>query len=319
MYTSTTPRQGTAHNGASYICILSHTSGALTEPLIGANWATYWEVLAEKGADGLGAGDMLKSTYDPTSINASAFNQDNMLSGVTNKNYTATEQSRLANTSGTNTGDQTTITGNAGTATALQTARTLNGVSFDGTANITVPTDLTATAGTTAGPTINSSSGTNVVIPSASETASGIVTTGTQTFAGAKTFSTIPTMGTISSTELGYLDGVTSAIQTQLNLKATKANPTFTGLIKEQVSVSTLTLGATSSVQTYTATANFTIVDDLESGESVVFYVTNAGYVPTYPTTTWDGGAEPTLGTTDRLFFEKVGSVLYGFHTATFV
>ena len=38
--------------------------------------------------------------------------------------------------SGTNTGDQTTITGNAGTATKLATARTINGVAFDGTANI---------------------------------------------------------------------------------------------------------------------------------------------------------------------------------------
>lgn len=41
--------------------------------------------------------------------------------------------------SGTNTGDQTTVSGNAGTATALQTARTIGGVSFDGTANITQP------------------------------------------------------------------------------------------------------------------------------------------------------------------------------------
>lgn len=40
--------------------------------------------------------------------------------------------------SGANTGDQTTVTGNAGTATALQNARTIGGVSFDGTANITV-------------------------------------------------------------------------------------------------------------------------------------------------------------------------------------
>jgi hypothetical protein len=38
--------------------------------------------------------------------------------------------------SGTNTGDQTTITGNAGTATALQTARNIQGVSFNGTADI---------------------------------------------------------------------------------------------------------------------------------------------------------------------------------------
>ena len=43
-----------------------------------------------------------------------------------------------SNLSGTNTGDQTNITGNSGTATALQTARAINGVNFDGTAAITV-------------------------------------------------------------------------------------------------------------------------------------------------------------------------------------
>ncbi len=44
------------------------------------------------------------------------------------------------------------ISGNAGTATALQTARTINGTSFDGTANITV----TAAAGTLTGTTLAS-------------------------------------------------------------------------------------------------------------------------------------------------------------------
>lgn len=43
-----------------------------------------------------------------------------------------------SNLSGTNTGDQTNITGNAGTATKLATARTIAGVSFDGTANISL-------------------------------------------------------------------------------------------------------------------------------------------------------------------------------------
>lgn len=47
---------------------------------------------------------------------------------------------------GTNTGDQTSVTGNAGTATALQTARALNGVNFDGTAAIVVPIPLARTA-----------------------------------------------------------------------------------------------------------------------------------------------------------------------------
>jgi hypothetical protein len=73
-------------------------------------------------------------------------NQDAVPDGTTNKAYTATDKTRLANTSGTNTGDQTTVTGNAGTATSLQTARTIGtvtgdatatGSSFNGTANNT--------------------------------------------------------------------------------------------------------------------------------------------------------------------------------------
>jgi hypothetical protein len=53
------------------------------------------------------------------------------------------------NTAGTHTG---AVTGNASTATALQTARAINGVSFDGTAAITV----TAAAGTLSGATLAS-------------------------------------------------------------------------------------------------------------------------------------------------------------------
>lgn len=44
----------------------------------------------------------------------------------------------VSNLSGTNTGDQTSVTGNAGTATKLLTARNINGVAFDGTGNITI-------------------------------------------------------------------------------------------------------------------------------------------------------------------------------------
>jgi hypothetical protein len=52
---------------------------------------------------------------------------------------TDAQRTVIQNTSGTNTGDQTTVSGNAGTATQLQTARNINGVAFNGTANITVP------------------------------------------------------------------------------------------------------------------------------------------------------------------------------------
>jgi trimeric autotransporter adhesin len=59
--------------------------------------------------------------------------------GLSTNDYSTAEKDKLAAITGTNTGDQVNITGNAGTATKLQTARTINGVSFDGSANITLP------------------------------------------------------------------------------------------------------------------------------------------------------------------------------------
>ena len=73
--------------------------------------------------------------------------------GAVHKYVTAAEKTKLSNLSGVNTGDQTTITGNAGSATVLQTPRTINGVSFNGSANITVADSTkepVVTAGTSA-------------------------------------------------------------------------------------------------------------------------------------------------------------------------
>ena len=58
----------------------------------------------------------------------------------TDKNYvTDAEAVVIGNTSNTNTWDQTTVSWNAWTATALETARTIWWVSFDWTANINLP------------------------------------------------------------------------------------------------------------------------------------------------------------------------------------
>lgn len=67
----------------------------------------------------------------------------------------ATQSGTFSGTSsGTNTGDQTTVSGNAGSATVLATARTINGVSFDGSTNITV-----TAAGSTLSDTVTVSKG----------------------------------------------------------------------------------------------------------------------------------------------------------------
>ncbi|NOQ31783.1 MAG: hypothetical protein GQ570_11735 [Helicobacteraceae bacterium] len=101
-----------------------------------------------------------------------------------------------------------------------------------------------------------------------------------------------------------------------LALKANKANPIFTGSITEQVAVATDVLEPDNgTVQTRTLIANTTFTDGLADGQFMTLLVTNAGFTITYPTITWFGDETPTLGTTDKIFFEKIGSTLYGTHS----
>lgn len=62
--------------------------------------------------------------------------------------------------------------------------------------------------------------------------------------------------GSVSNTEFQYLDGVTSAIQPQLALKAPLASPTFTGTVTTPVTASrALVTGASSELAASTTTA----------------------------------------------------------------
>ena len=61
--------------------------------------------------------------------------------------------------------------------------------------------------------------------------AAGYALLASPTFTGTVVLPATTSIGTITNTELSYVDGVTSAIQTQIDAKAPLASPTFTGTV----------------------------------------------------------------------------------------
>lgn len=115
----------------------------------------------------------------------------------------ATTAAAITGTTITGTSFVGPLTGNAATATALQTPRTINGVNFDGTANITV----TAAAGTLTGTTLAS----NVI--SSSLTSTGVLTSGSTGagFTVALTTSTITGVLPSANGGAGAINGILKA------------------------------------------------------------------------------------------------------------
>jgi len=146
------------------------------------------------------------------------------------------------NLTGNVTGSSGSTTGNAATATALATARTFqltgdveaSGVTFDGTGNVS----LTTVIGT--GAIVNADVNASAQIAYSKLNLTNTIVDADVNASAAIAWTKIAPSSTVSTTELGYLDGVTSAIQTQLDAKlatataastyAPLASPAFTGV-----------------------------------------------------------------------------------------
>lgn len=161
-----------------------------------------------------------------------------------------------------------TITGNADTATALETGRAINGVTFDGTADITV----TAAAGTLTGTTLNST------VVNSSLTSLGTIATGVW----AATDVAVLHGGTGSSTAAGARD----------NLAATTSGLSGTTLARiAAVDCAADTAGTSSTtvthnfgtedvmVQVYDTTTGATVVGDVVRTSTNVVTVTLLGTI----------------------------------------
>ena len=159
---------------------------------------------------------------------------------------------------------------NRGVYIDITTAGTGVGTNLLGTATDTnyYPSAIVFNAGTTAGPTLDltmSGAGapdlTAVAIPSASDTESGVVTTGSQTFAGTKTFNSTIT-GSISgnagtATTLATARNINGvSFNGSADITVTAAAGTLTGsTLNSGVTASSLTSVGTIATGTWNATA----------------------------------------------------------------
>jgi sulfur carrier protein ThiS len=147
-----------------------------------------------------------------------------------------------ANVTGNVSGSSGSTTGNAATATTLATSREFQIVgdveasaqSFDGSGNVTLTTSIAT------GAIVNADVNSSAQIAYSKLNLANSVVNADINASAAIDWSKIAPSATVSTTELGYLDGVTSAIQTQIDSKlatstaastyAPLASPALTGV-----------------------------------------------------------------------------------------
>lgn len=188
--------------------------------------------------------------------------------------------------SGTNTGDQTSVSGNAGTATALQNARTIDGVNFDGTANITVVAPATHAATSKATPVDADE------VPLVDSAASNVLKR--------------LTWANLKATLKTYFDSLSTTLTNKTLSAPVITDYTETLYAPAAASSATISL-ANGTVQKHTTNGNFTAtLPSSVAGKSYVIIIAYGGtHTLTWAgggTLKWAGGAAPTATSANGKF-----------------
>jgi len=328
---------------------LSKPISTLTQTALNAKQATLVSGTNIKTVNGttlLGSGDLVITggSGTVTSVNATGANGVSVSGGpittsgsltiglgaITPTSVASTGAVTGTNLSGTNTGDQTTVTGNAGTATTLQTARTIGtltgdvttaGSTFNGSANNTNATVL-ATVNSNVGTfgsatqvpvyTVNAkgltTASANTSIQIAESQVTNLVTdlagklsniTGLITAGSNVTITGTGTSGSpynISSTAAGGGGGTVTNVSSTSG-DATIANPTTTPAITI-VSAPKLTTARTINGVSFDGTANINVPTGISRSIAILTTASTLGATAStdYVVFVGSGGA-PTLPT----------------------
>lgn len=130
-------------------------------------------------------------------------------------------------------------------------------------------------------------------------------------FTGTVTLPSTTSIGNVSATEISYVDGVTSAIQTQLNARAPLANPTFTGTVTVSSSGvaftdATQTKAGVPSITTISQKTNSYTLSDLGERDTIIEISNTGGTTLTIPT---DATINYPVGTTLDIIQTGTGQV----------
>lgn len=154
---------------------------------------------------------------------------------VTNSGDISTLQSSVATAQTDITNLQSAVTGNDTDIATLQTDKAnLDSPTFQGTVVLPATTSIGNVDGTEIGYLDGVTSGIQAQIDGKLGTTTATATYAPlsgPTFTGTVSLPSTTSIGNVDATELGYLDGVTSSVQTQLDAKADLASPTFTGTV----------------------------------------------------------------------------------------